>query len=111
MRTLNFRLLGFMMLGMALVSVGAYAAHEFQIKRHADVLLREARLAKERKDLPQAIDYLERYVVLVPNKNAAPMADLGLLQADIRQHGTAERTPENALPRYASRNEVRGLPR
>src|SRR5204863_3955813 len=107
MRTFNFRLLGLMALGMALVSGTAYAVHEYQVKRNADVLLREAGLARERKDWNEAIDFLERYVVLVPKNNAGPLAELGLLQADVRRVGEAYRSLESALRQDAARDDVR----
>src|ERR1041384_660681 len=44
-RTINFRLLGILMLAMALVSAAAYGFHEFQVHRRADALLREAKSA------------------------------------------------------------------
>ena len=107
MRTFNFRLFGVMLLGMALVSGTAYAVHEFQVKRNADVLLREAGLARERKAWGEAIDFLERYVVLVPKANAGPLAELGLLQADVRRAGDAYRSLEGALRQDSARDDVR----
>src|SRR5258708_10663211 len=107
MRTFNFRLLGIMIFGMALVSGTAYAVHEYQVKRNADVLLREAGLARERKAWNEAIDFLERYVVLVPKNNAGPLAELGLLQADMRRVGDAYRSLESALRQDAARGDVR----
>src|SRR5258708_582964 len=104
MRTVNFRLLGMMLLGSALMSGAAYALHEYQVQRHADVLLREAGLARERKDWNEAIDFLERYVVLVPKNNAGPLADLGLLQADTGRAYEAYRTLENVLRQDALRS-------
>src|SRR5262245_53732884 len=107
MRTLNFKLLGIMMLGIALVSGAAYAVHEFQVKRNAGVLLREASLAKERNAIPEAIDFLGRYVVLVPKNSTGPLADLGLMQADLGRVGDAYLTLEKVLRQDASRTDVR----
>jgi tetratricopeptide (TPR) repeat protein len=107
MRTVNFRLLGLLMLVTAVLGAAAYSVHGYQVKRHADVLLREANLAKEREDWNGAIDYLERYVMLVPENNVGPLAELGLLQADARRVGQAFRTLENVLRQDASRGDVR----
>src|SRR5579863_2711885 len=107
MRTLNYRFLGWLLLAAALISAGAYFAHGYQVKRHADVLLREAESAREREDWNQAIEYLERYVLLVPRKNVVPLADLGFLLADQRRIVEAYRTFENVLRQDSSRDDVR----
>src|SRR5262245_45057325 len=107
MRKVNFRLLGFMILSLALVGVVSMFVHGWQVRRNAEVLLREARKAQSRKDLTEAIDYLERYVALVPKNNADPLAELGLLQADAHRAGDAYRTLEAALRQDPSRSDVR----
>src|SRR6516165_5459170 len=97
MRVINFRFLGLAMLVVGLVSIAAYAFHEFQAKRQAAVLLREAKLAQDGGDLDLAIDYLERYVALVPRQSSEALADLGLLQAETGRIGEAYRTLEAVL--------------
>jgi tetratricopeptide (TPR) repeat protein len=107
MRTINFRFIGFLMLATALVSVAAYGLHAFQVRRNSEVLLREAKNAKDRKDLSEAIDFLDRYVALVPKNNVGPLSELGLLQADARRMGEAYNTLEKALRQDSSLTEVR----
>ncbi len=107
MRTFNFRLLALLMLGTVLVSSAAYALHEFQVTRNAAVLLREANQAKERKDVNEAIDFLERYTALVKSKDVSALADLGLLQADAHRSVQAFQTLESVLRQDRSRADIR----
>ena len=107
MRTFNFRLLALLILVTGVVSAGAYGIHEFQVQRNAAVLLREAQQAKDRKDVNEAIDFLERYAALVKSKDVSALADLGLLQADARRGGQAYVTLESVLRQDSSRSEVR----
>src|SRR6476660_1598512 len=108
MRTINFRFLGVTMLVIAIASGAAYLLHEFQTRRQADVLLREAESAKNRDDLNLAIDYLERYQALVPGERSiGPLAELGLLLAKVGRVGQAYRTLEAVLRKDSSRDDVR----
>jgi tetratricopeptide (TPR) repeat protein len=107
MRTVNFRLIGIILLGTALVGVVASLVHGVQVRRNAEVLLREAKNAKERKDWNEAIDFLDRYVALVPKDNAGPLSELGLLQADNRRLWEAYQTLENVLRQDPLNTKVR----
>src|SRR5260221_14639435 len=83
MRRINIRLLGLLMLAAMLTSGLAYGVHKIQITRSADGLLRAARQARERQDFSEAIEFLDRYISLVPENNTGPTADMALLQADL----------------------------
>jgi tetratricopeptide (TPR) repeat protein len=107
MRIVNIRFLGLMLLAIALISVAAYAFHEFQARRQADALLREARLAKDKGELDLAIDYLDRYVALVPRQSLEALAELGLLQAQTGRIGEAYGTLEAVLRKDTSRGDIR----
>lgn len=107
MRTVNFRVLGGLMLSLAVISGAYYAIHQYQMKRHAGFLLREADRARERKDWAEAIDLLDRYVSIVPRDNAGPVAELGLLQADEHRLGEAAHNLERALREDPTRDDVR----
>jgi predicted Zn-dependent protease len=106
-RIVNFRLVAILMLATALISGAAYGIHGYQVTRKADVLLREAGFAKERGEWGQAIDYLDRYIQLVREKDVARLADLGHLQADRGRMNPAYRTLENVLRRDPSRDDDR----
>jgi tetratricopeptide (TPR) repeat protein len=107
MRTLNVRLLAMLLLICGLVAGAAFAVHAYQVRRNAAVLLRKAATAKEQRDLLLAIDYLERYLALVPKGNADSLAELGLLLADAQRTGDAYRTLEAALREDPKRSDVR----
>ncbi|MGQ0633609.1 MAG: tetratricopeptide repeat protein [Planctomycetaceae bacterium] len=85
MRTLNLRLLAILMVGIALSAGAAVALHSVQVRRHAGVLLQQAERAREQGQEREAIDYLQRYVLLasagVPRADA--LAELGMLQAQV----------------------------
>src|SRR5436190_20465162 len=106
-RTVNFRRLGLLLLAASLAAGLAYGIHTIQLKRNASVLLREAGLARVRKDFDAAIDYFGRYVLLVPNGSVGPLAEMALLQADMGRRGQAFENLEKVLRLDAGREDVR----
>ena len=106
-RTLNERLLALLMLAAILIGGLAYGLHRVQVTRCGDALLRFANLARERKDLPEAIEFLERYISLVPENNDGPLAELGLLQAEIGRYRQASQNFETVLLHDGQRDDLR----
>lgn len=107
MRTLNLRLLSLLLLA-AFVTAGIfYGLHEIQIKRNAGVLLREAALAQDRGDIGAAIDFLGRYLLLVPNDSVDQLAEMSLLQAKLGHRGQAFAGFEKVLRQDPTREEIR----
>ena len=82
-RIVNVPLLGILSLGAVVCAGAVYGLHEFQVRRNSHVLLQQAKLAKEKGDWNAAIGHLERYLRLTPGRDADPVADLGLMQADL----------------------------
>ncbi|MFO0810235.1 MAG: hypothetical protein U0746_16560 [Gemmataceae bacterium] len=66
-RRLNVRFLAYVLVSIAVLSVGTYFAHGYQVKRNAESLLTQADMAKEKKDLRQEADFLGRYLGFKPN--------------------------------------------
>ena len=66
MRILNVRLAVTIIIGVIVLVFVVYLTHDIQIRRQAPAFLVAADQAKEQKNLGQAIDYVYRYLALVP---------------------------------------------
>ena len=106
MRTLNLRVLALLFVAGLAVAGATHVVHGFQVQRNANTLLREARRAQEADRSWDAVDYLRRYLALVPADTDA-MAELGLLLADLNARGQALQSLEQVLRREPDRMEVR----
>ncbi len=106
MKSLNLRTLAMAALGLAVVGTAVHWLHGFQVRRNADMFLRQAERAEESGRLHEAIQKLQWYVALKPEDIDA-VADLGLLLADVSAHGPAYQALEKVLRTDARRPEIR----
>lgn len=106
MRTLNIRLLAILLVGAILTGTVGYGVHAIQVRRNAGSLLRQAQIAKEAGRLNEAMEYLQRYVSLVPRDSGEALAELGLLQADAERYVPALRNLQGALRQLPKRTDV-----
>src|SRR5262249_37415704 len=95
MKTINVKLLLYLLGGTALVGVGLFLVHYFQSGRIADALLWQAGRAEEKGELGGAARYLKRYLEFEPN-DIEQHAHLGRVLADPKLAGT-RRARESAL--------------
>lgn len=95
------------MLAVILTGALAYGVHRIQVTRCGEALLRFAGLARERNDIREAVEFLERYISLIPESNTGPLADLGFLQAELGRHGQAAANFESVLLQHPHRDDVR----
>ena len=110
MRSVNYRLLTSLVVLAALVSGGAWILHGYQLQRNANVLLREARAARERDDLVAAADWLERYLGFVQPDSPeylSSLTELGTIQAELRRFDPALRNLESVLRIDKARADIR----
>src|SRR4051812_15546607 len=80
-RSLNIKLLGCLVGGCALFGVGMHYLHGYQVGRSAGLLLHQADKAAAASDTHKAVDYLARYLGLVP-ADADAQARYAMLLAD-----------------------------
>src|SRR5437762_5933539 len=80
-RTINAKFAICLLGALAMLSMGSYVLHGYQIKRHASILVEQAERAEKQGQLPKAIDYLRRYLALAPQSHDA-LAKYGMLLAD-----------------------------
>src|SRR5439155_11631968 len=95
-RRLNVRLVASVFFAGVVVSVAVHFLHAFQVRRYATGLLYQAERAEQEGQYRQAINYLNRYTILVPD-NAAAQAKLGLLMADYSSRMRAFHVLERAV--------------
>lgn len=107
MRTLNVRLFAIVMLGTAILAAVGVGVHAVQVQRHRGVFLEQANRAKADGRILEAIDYLQRYVLLARADDVKPLADLGMLQADAGRLRPAYDNLEAALRTEPDRGDVR----
>lgn len=110
-RRLNLRFTAGILVVVLVLGVGVHLLHGYQVRRNAEMFLREAERATEEKNLQDAVQQYRRYLQLVPD-DAKAVADLGLLLADIskKQPGalrSAYETLERALRADPSREDLR----
>jgi tetratricopeptide (TPR) repeat protein len=106
MRTLNIRLLAILLVGAILTGIVGYGVHTLQVRRNAGSLLRQAHDAKDADRLNEAMEYLQRYVSLVPRGSGDALAELGLLQANAERYVPALRNLQGALRQLPDRTDV-----
>src|SRR5947209_8253540 len=82
-RRLDLRFLASLAAACAVVGTLLHAVHGYQLRRTADFLLRTADAAADSGRLQRSVDYLERYLALVPG-DGDTLAKYGLLLADTR---------------------------
>jgi tetratricopeptide (TPR) repeat protein len=66
MRTLNVKRLACLLVVLAVVGAGTHFLHGFQVRRNASSLLGQAAEAEKAGHLDDAVEYLDRYLTLVP---------------------------------------------
>ncbi|PQO38060.1 tetratricopeptide repeat protein [Blastopirellula marina] len=106
MRTLNVRLLLFLLVGLAIFGGIVHAIHEYQSSNLGTAFLRSAERAIEEKEFGTAIQDIEKYLILNTDDSEAT-ARLGLLLAS---HGSQQKAffaLERALRMDDTRNDVR----
>lgn len=106
MRKLNIRRLIVAVALLAAIGVGTYLLHNYQVRRNAQMFLREASRAREAGHAVDAMHNLQWYVRLVPG-DIDSMAELGLLQVELEQWLPAFRTLENVLRKEPARADIR----
>ncbi|MGO8751158.1 MAG: tetratricopeptide repeat protein [Thermoguttaceae bacterium] len=107
MRRLNLRMLAWLFAGGAVLAGAVHLLHEYQIRRNAEMFLREARSAAEAEKKADAVKYYQQYLKFFPG-DATALADFGLLMADLPggRFG-AYQAMERALWLDPSRTDVR----
>ena len=70
-RTVNFKLLAFLLLGLLLFAGGVHLTHRLQEKRNASALLEQAQRAEAEGQKEQAVKHLRAYLGFVPNDTDA----------------------------------------
>lgn len=116
MRRLNLRLTAVILVVVLVLGAGVHLFHGFQMRRNADVFLREAERAKKENNRPEAVRQLRNYLELSPN-DAKAVADLGILLADMAEANPNTLEPnllqaayevlENALRLAPERDDLR----
>lgn len=106
MRVINVRLVVIWVLAAAVLGGIVHVVHGYQVRRHAEVFLREADRSQDRNKPYEAINYLQRYVTLVP-QDTDGLEKLGTLQADVGWLDQAFMTLEQVLRRDPGRSEAR----
>ncbi len=112
-RQVNLKFVLALMAAVTGLGVAVHFVHGFQVKRQADALKQRALDAEADKDIPQATQYLERYLGFRPDDTDA-METFGRL---LDQQGTATKSPrmrkrafgilEEVLRREPDRHAVR----
>ncbi len=76
-RKLNRKLLVRLLAVLAVLITGGHFLHGYQVRRHADLWLRQAGAAREHGDLGSRLEYLSRYLAFRPDDTDA-LLDYGL---------------------------------
>src|SRR5438105_4786778 len=101
-RRVNLRFLAGMLAGLLLLATGSYFVNAYQVKRNASALLDQARQAREKKELPRAVQYFKRYLGFEP-WNADALAEYGYTLEQLaqtpREHFKASQTFDEVLLR------------
>src|SRR5580658_6876413 len=100
-KRLNLKFLACMFLGVVTFAAGVHFLHAFQIRRNAGAFLALSEEAEKKKDMPKAVDYLGRYLALVPEDKDA-RAQFALLLAD----KTVATSPKALLRAYFTLGKV-----
>ena len=112
-KTINIKFALWLLIGLILFCTGAHFLHAFQVKRNAGIFLEQADYWEKKKESRKALDYLKRYISLVP-EDTDGMARYGLLLANMGEEAksvktmdTAYRVLDQVLRRDETRHEVR----
>jgi tetratricopeptide (TPR) repeat protein len=101
-RHVNLKFVLGLLAAVAGLGVAVHFVNGFQVKRHAEALKRRAQEAEQDKDLPQAIQYLGRYLGFRPDDTES-MATYGRLLDEL---GTAKKSFRVRQQAFAVLEEV-----
>lgn len=109
---LNYKRLGYTVLAMIVVGGTVHFLHAYQTQRNASAFLLQADRAAKEGDVPQALQYLERYLSYVPGDTDALVRYAELLVSEQAPQNSQVRqraldVMEQVLRRDPSRAEVR----
>ncbi|PQO32837.1 tetratricopeptide repeat protein [Bremerella cremea] len=103
---LNYRFIAWLLLGLAVVVAAAFGVHSWQMSRHKDSFLREARRVRDEGRIGDALAHYRRYSLVSPTDVEA-LSEFGYLLKDVGSYDQAYLILTRALALEPNQDDLR----